>query len=350
METPRGTRIFEPKKMKMHLDNLIKLPGLLQSVLRNSKVQKKFMQKTLYFDIKKSKLENDNSLSDSDFRKITDYYGFAVPAILGEGFCLLRGQRMSERERTALTYLGALTGLFDDFFDEKKLSGQYLQNMMERPESAETQDANERLFVRFVKNALKNASDPKALKKAALKVYEAQILSKKQEDNKISQQEIEEITLQKGGFSILFYRSIFQQAADEAEKLMLYHLGGIGQMENDIFDIYNDHVKGIKTLATTTTHIHELRKAYHARMEEVFSLVHQTDFPTRNKKKFLRFVAMIVARGFVCLDFLEKNEKKTNSTFSLKDYPKKDLICDMGTLNNNLKLMAYHLKCDIRKK
>jgi len=336
--------------MKIHFNNLIKLPCLLQTIIRSSKLQKRFIQQTLAIDIEKSKKENDNSLNDADFRKITSYYGFAVPAILGEGFCLLRGKELSERERTALTYLGALTGLFDDFFDEKELSEHYLKNLMDRPESAETNNANERLFVRFAQNALKNTSDIDGLKKAALKVYEAQVLSKKQKETAINQKEIEDITMQKGGFSILFYRSVFQQVADDSERKMLYYLGGIGQLENDIFDVYNDYVNGINTLATITTKIHDLRKTYTSLMEKTFALVHQTDFSTKNKKKFLRFIALIIARGLVCLDFLEKNEKKTNQTFSLKDYEKQDLICDMGTVKNNLKLISHYAGLDIRKK
>lgn len=334
----------------MHLSNLIKLPGLLQTVLRSSKVQKRFINQTLYFDIEQSKRENDNSLNESDFRKITNYYGFAVPAILGEGFCLLRGKEMSERERNALTYLGALTGLFDDFFDEKELSENYLKNLMDRPESAEVSNSNERLFVKFAQKALKNTSDIDGLKMASLKVYEAQVLSKKQKETAISQEKIKDITLQKGGYSILFYRSVFQQAADDTERQMLYYLGGIGQLENDIFDIYKDYTNGIKTLATTTTHIEELRKVYHSLMEKTIDLVYRTNFSLKSKKKFLRFVALIVARGFVCLDFLEKNEEKTNHTFLLKEYKKKDLICDMGTVKNNMKLINYYLKSDTRKK
>ncbi len=333
----------------MHFNNLIKLPGLLQTVIRSSKLQKRFIQQTLAIDIEKSKKENDSSLSDSDFRKITNYYGFAVPAILGEGFCLLRGKKISNRERNALTYLGALTGLFDDFFDEKELSEHYLKILVDKPEGTNANNSNERLFVRFAKKALENTSDIDALKKASIKVYEAQVLSKKQKLETLTQQEIEDITLLKGGFSIIFYRSVFHNTASEAEEKMLYHLGGIGQLENDIFDVYKDYVNGVKTLATITTKIHDLRQAYTSLMEKTFALVHQTDFSTKNKKKFLRFIALIISRGFVCLDFLEKNEKKTNHTFSLKDYKKQDLICDMGTVKNNLKLIGHYAKCDIRK-
>ena len=333
----------------MHFNNLIKFPGLAWRVYRNLKVQKNFIKQTLVPDIERSKKENDNSLNESDFKKITNYYGFAVPAIMGEGFCLLRGKDLTENERSALTYLGALTGLFDDFFDKKELAEHYLKNLTDNPETAETSDANERLFVHFAQKALKSTFDSNALKQAAKMVYEAQILSKKQAEGALNQETIKDITLKKGGYSILFYRSVFQQQAGDTEREMLYNLGGIGQLENDIFDIYKDYLSGIKTLATTTTKIRELRETYITLMQRTFQLTHKTDFSSKNKKRFLRFVALIVARGFVCLDFLEKNEKKTNNTFSIKEYNRQDLVCDMGTTRNNLKLLAYYLKCNIRK-
>lgn len=313
-------------------------------------MQKHFINQTLVHDIEKSKKENDKSLNDSDFKKITNYYGFAVPAIMGEGFCLLRGKSMSERERSALTYLGALTGLFDDFFDKKELAEHYLKNLTDNPENAETSDANERLFVRFAEKALKDSYDPNALKQAAKKVYEAQVLSKKQKKSSLNQEDIKDITLKKGGYSILFYRSIFQEPANDIEKEMLFLLGGIGQLENDIFDIYKDSISGIKTLATTTNTIQELRNTYNSLMQNTFQLVHKLDFPVKNKKNFLRFVSLIIARGSVCLDFLEKNEAKTDNIFSLKDYSRQELVCDMGTTKNNLKLISYFLKCDIRNR
>jgi len=333
----------------MLLNNLIKFPGLAWRVYRNLKVQKNFINQTLVPDIEKSRKENDNSLNESDFKKITNYYGFAVPAIMGEGFCLLRGKGLTESERSALTYLGALTGLFDDFFDKKELAEHYLKNLADHPETAETRDANERLFVQFAQKALKSTFDPNVLKQAAKKVYEAQILSKKQAEKNLNQEEIKKVTLQKGGYSILFYRSVFEQPVQGIEKEMLYLLGGIGQLENDIFDIYKDYVNGIKTLPSTTTKIRELRETYITLMEKTFQLVHKTNYPLKNKKRFLRFLALIIARGFVCLDFLEKNEKKTNNTFSIKEYNRQDLVCDMGTIRSNLKLMAYYLKCNIRK-
>ncbi|PKO95177.1 MAG: hypothetical protein CVU14_12205, partial [Bacteroidetes bacterium HGW-Bacteroidetes-9] len=140
--------------MKIYLSNLLHLPALLQLFAANAKRQKQFIRETVAIDIEESKVNIDDSLNENDFRKITNYYGFAVPAILGEGFCLLRGKEMTEQERHAMTYLGALTGLFDDFFDEKEIPEQHIKRLIEFPEKEIAKNANERLFVNFYLKAL----------------------------------------------------------------------------------------------------------------------------------------------------------------------------------------------------
>ena len=40
---------------------------------------------------------NDGSMDTDDFKKI-NLYGLAIPAVLGEAFCSLRGKPMTEKE------------------------------------------------------------------------------------------------------------------------------------------------------------------------------------------------------------------------------------------------------------
>jgi len=332
---------------KNRFGNLIYLPKLFMSLWSSIKKQKKFLKTTIVIDIEKSKLNNDNTLTDKDYSKMTGYYGFAVPALLGEGFCILRGRDMSEKERYGITYLGALTGLFDDFFDDHNLSKKHILEMINKPDEELAQNSNQKLFIKFCQIALKNSEDADQVKNIAFKVYDAQVASHKQLLTETTEEEIAKITMDKGGLSLLFYRSVFEDDISENEENMILCLGGIGQLENDIFDIYKDYQHGVRTLATLTTKINELRQTYISLMEETFKLVHQTDYNPKNKRKFLRFISLIICRGFVCFDFLEKNELRTNSKFSLNQYEKKDLICDMGKLSNNIKLLKYYSKTSI---
>lgn len=332
---------------KNRFGNLIYLPQLFMSLWSSMKKQKRFLKTTIILDIERSKLDNDSTLTEKDYSKMTGYYGFAVPALLGEGFCILRGRDMSEKERYGITYLGALTGLFDDFFDDHNLSKEHILEMINNPVEEIARNSNEKLFIKFCQVALENAKDAEKVKSTAYRVYDAQVMSHKQMEKDTSSEEIEQITMDKGGLSLLFYRSVFEDDISENEEEMILCLGGIGQLENDIFDIYKDYQNGVRTLATLTNKINKLRISYKSLMEKTFKLVHQTNFAPKNKRNFLRFISLIICRGFVCLDFLEKNELQTNNTFSLDRYEKKDLICDMGKLSNNIKLLNYYSKTSI---
>jgi len=332
--------------MKNYLNNLIILPGLYFRLVRNLKYQRRFIQKILSAELEVSKETNDNTIDDQDYKKITDYYGYAVPAILGESFCILRGSAMSLKERKALTYLGAISGLFDDFFDKKDLTESYIKKLIEQPEKQPGKNASEKLFISFYNNALEHAVDENLVKSYFFNVFDAQIQSKKQMCAETIIDDIEHITYLKGGISFLFYSSIFGENKNEKERMMIYKLGALMQLENDIFDVYKDHQDGIRTMVTSAKSINHLRKTYVALTEEIFDLARGINYPAKNIKLFLRIISMVICRGFVCLDMLESLESLTNNTFTIAGYARKDLICDMEKPGNFFRTIHYYANCN----
>ncbi len=330
--------------MMSYLKNLVSLPGLYSGLQRNLRFQRKFLKKTLLVDIEESKKTNDGSLSNRDYLKIINYYGLAVPAILGESFCVLRGREMSGAERMALSYLGGLTGLFDDFFDEKDMSNDHILQLVQNIEDPITNSSHEELFLKFYRTALENTSDKQLLIDYFVEVFDAQIFSKKQIDPGIEYEDIKTITYQKGGISLLFYRCALEGKMNSVEKNLLYKLGSLMQLENDIFDIYKDSEGGIKTLVTTEYQIDRLCQQYKGLVAEVFEDVLRTDYPIARKMKFNSIVSLILSRGFVCLEMLNDLQKKTNGVFSIEKYSRKDLICDMEKPVNVLKTINYFAK------
>ncbi|MDD5184026.1 MAG: class 1 isoprenoid biosynthesis enzyme [Paludibacter sp.] len=335
--------------MTNYINNLIQLPGLFFNLIQKLYHQRSFIRETLAIDIEYSKKANDGSLADKDYKKIVRYYGYAVPAIVGESLCILRGRKMSRKERTAITYVGALSGLFDDLIDKKELAENYIKELIEHPYDHTGNDAHEKLFLNFGRKVLENSADTALIKEYYLNVFDAQILSKKQKLQETSVKEIEDITYLKGGCSFLFYCSIFGPVQNEKENRMIYKLGALMQLENDIFDIYKDNRDGIRTLATCEKSMKHLREVYQQLMDEIFQLAQQTGYHRKNIRAFLRIVAAVICRGFVCLDRLEKNEKSTNNTFSLSEYSRKDLICDMEKPVNFLRTIDYYARCNFNQ-
>jgi hypothetical protein len=315
------------------------------ATVSNINRQKKFIDKYISPQLAEAKKTADGSLDDNDLKKITGYYGLAVPAILGEAFCALRGERMTDKERMACTCQGAMTGLGDDFFDKQRLSEQGVKDFIEKPGQFKGNTASENLFLDFYKTALANAPQPVQMQEQIYKVFYAQLLSRQQDKPGLSYEVIKDITILKGSESLMYYRTAFVHPLRKGEKKMLCCLGGLMQLSNDIFDVYKDLQDGVSTLVTTATNIKELRFHYSALLQIGTEAAYRSGYAKKNIRKFLGLISIgIFSRCFVCLDQLERIEKKSGNVFDLKAYSRKDLICDMDTISNKLKSLRYHIK------
>lgn len=315
------------------------------SIVARLNEQKSFIKKHINPLIAEARQLDDDSLDDNDIKKITAYYGLAVPAVLGESFCILRGNPMTEKERLASTCQGAMTGLGDDFFDRQRLSEQGVKDFIENPDRFTGNSASEKLFLHFYKTALANAPQPALMQQQLFRVFYAQLLSKKQDEPGLSADVINDITIRKGAESLLYYRTAFDHPMKSGEEKMLYSLGGLMQLSNDIFDVYKDRQAGVHTLATTTGSIKSLRVHYRALLKLATESAFRSGYSNERVRRFLGLLNLgIFARCLVCLDQLEQLEKRSGGVFELHRYSRKDLICDMDTATNKLRSLRYHIK------
>lgn len=327
------------------IKNTLQAPQLLFTLIKNIKQQKAFIKKNIEPEFVIAKNINDGSLDEADLKKITGYYGLAVPAVLGEAFSFLLGRSMVRKERLAATCQGAITGLGDDFFDKQRLSDEAVKELVENPQQFKVNSASEKLFLHFYTTALANAPNPVLMQAHLLRVYYAQLLSKKQARPGLGYEEIKDITLRKGAESLIFYRTVFNEKVTDAEQRMLWCLGGLMQLSNDIFDVYPDQLNGINTLLTSTKNISDIRQLFISLMQMGYTAAYATRYPRRNVKKFIDIISIaIFSRCLVCLDQLEKNEKRSNNIFAPHLYKRKDLICDMDTIINKWRSLRYHIK------
>ena len=315
------------------------------TTVSNINRQKKIIRKNITPQLTEAQKMVDGSLDNNDLKKITGYYGLAVPAILGEAFCALRGESMTDKERLASTCQGAMTGLGDDFFDKHRLSEQGVKDFIEKPELFTGNTASEKLFLNFYKTALANAPQPTQMQEQIYKVFYAQLLSKQQDKPGLSYEVIKDITIRKGAESLLYYRTAFKHPLKNGEQKMLYSLGGLMQLSNDIFDVHKDYQSGVSTLVTTATGIKELRFHYSALLKTGVDAAYKSGYPKKNVSRFLSLLNIgIFSRCYVCLDQLQRIEKKSGNVFDLNAYSRKDLICDMDTVGNKLKSLRYLIK------
>jgi hypothetical protein len=328
------------KKLKLSWQSV----ETIVTILAYLKRQKKYIRKNIVPFLDEAMAVNDGSIDLEDIKKITGYYGLAVPAVIGEAICVLRHKKMTATERKVSTCQGAMTGLGDDFFDKQRLSETELKNFIEGPDINSGKTELEKIALHFYISALNNSARPLLMKNQVIKVFQSQLLSKKQTKPGLSILKIQEITFQKGGQSLLFYRTAFAHPLKKGEDDVLFVLGSLMQLSNDIFDVYKDLQNGIHTLVTTTSNIHDLRKIYDETLHTGIQATLQLEYNKNDIRKFLRILSMaIFSRCYVCMDQLESNEKNSDNIFRPHQYTRKELVCDMDNWNNKIKSIKYHM-------
>jgi hypothetical protein len=290
------------------------------------------------------KNDNDGSLTPKDFNKITNYYGLGVPGVLGESFCMLRGKPMAENERCCLTFLGGISGMLDDLFDDPEKESVHLEQFILQPEALKPTNTYESLLQHFYLLGLKHSAHPGLLKKQALQVFKSQQKSIDQQNCGKSPKAIQDITYAKGGASFIFYRLCLNNPLQEKEEKLLKHLGGLMQLGNDIFDAWEDHQTNTKTAVTICTDISELRREFINEIQFTFKLARETNFRKDLVEKFLQSSTLAISRVLVCLDQFQKLQLSSGNLFLIEKYRREEMICDMQKPKNQFKAIKYALK------
>ncbi len=326
------------------LKRIIILPRIYFSLKKDVKKQKLYLEAYLPEHLNKVNLNNDGSVDEEDISKIKKYYGLGVPAILGESFCTLRGSIMDQNERECSTLSGAITGLFDDFFDKNRTNAEHIKQMLDTPENINPINDNQKLSLELYKLFLNKLPNQALTKEFISNIYKVQLDTLKQEQPTITNQEILDITNRKGGYSVLFFRSVFGLNLDESEYHALFNLGALMQLGNDIFDVYKDHNSKIYTLVTRTEDIKELKIIFIKQHILTNKLLLSMNYPIENRMLFINKINLGLSRCYVCLNQLEKLQKKTSNIFNIELYTRKEIICDMEKPLNILKSLFIFVK------
>lgn len=273
-------------------------------------------------------------------KKIFKYYGTAVPALVGAFLSQLRHQQLHADERYILTLFGAATGLFDDLFDNGKYSDHEILEILQRPENIITENPETHLFIHLYTKALEKVSAPSTVKAACLEVYSAQRNSRKQKNGRLSQEELLNITAQKGAASLQLYGCLLNHGTTPQLLSILSKTGIVGQMENDIFDVWEDTSAGIQTLANSTSDLTVLRQRYLQAIDDVLLAMDTADIKS---SMAARLFIMIAARGLVCIDFYQKATMSNNGKFVPASLQRIQMICDMDTLVAQWQSLQHYL-------
>tara|TARA_B110000259_G_scaffold49901_1_gene58601 strand:- start:18761 stop:19747 length:987 start_codon:yes stop_codon:yes gene_type:complete len=294
----------------------------------------------LLVDIK-SRFLNWNDLVDSaNEKRMMDY--IIVQTMWTSAFCLLRGGRMEENELKAIVNMSALAPLYDDFFDKKDMPGQKIQKLVNTPFDYEAKSDLELLFLEFSKNVHRNVKNISFCLENALRVFNVQNESKRlATDPSLTRKEVKEIAFEKGASTLVFMGNMLNEPLTISEEIMMNESGGVAQFLDDIFDLWEDSFANRKTLSHPISDIAILEKEFLEKVSLFKKSLNDSGFKKGNIKAFYFPLAFIIGATRVCLEGYKKLQAKSNNIFNVKEYSRKEVVCDME--DNSVRWRAFRL-------
>jgi hypothetical protein len=292
------------------------------------------------------KLENtyNGKFKDEQKQKICNYYGLFITSFLCSSYKRLQGKQLTDAERKRATLFGILTPVGDDLFDEDKLEIDSIRSITFHPESYTANTFSAQVAKEIQTFLLLDVPHREAYLQAAKAVLEIQIETAKQTNQSISKQELEYITYTKGAVSVIIYHQCLDEIADEKMKEVLFLIGSLYQLGNDIFDLYKDVRDNIYTLVNTCDDYSCFRKSFLERIRLQNQKIRELDYSKKNKEEFCFVMNTINARSFVALDQFVRSQKKAGKKIDWWQLQRSNMIVDMEKPRNFLKWLYYAYK------
>lgn len=279
---------------------------------------------------------------ERQFRRWKHY--FYGTTYLAAVFCLLRGYSLNRAEKRRFSLLSALACFFDDLADAVQRHDHSGTPWKGSPEQYGQASDPSGVAVRLL-HTLYQDLPPENLpefKSFLHRVFSVETAGRQQNDQALPAEELQRLTAEKGGCSVLLFRRLLNHPLPEAEKEALFQFGALVQLCDDIFDLWFDRQNGIATLATLLAEQNELPLLQQRFDRQTAITIHafrQTPYPRFRVETALRAVHFLVSITRVCLDRYRDLQKK-RGTLPLDD--RHAMVVDMEQTWNRLRA-ARHL-------
>ncbi len=254
----------------------------------------------------------------------------------------ITGVKLSDNEYKAIGLFSALTALFDDLIDEEGYNSGELKRLCRQELQRNT--VWEHLAIHLFRRigALSPSAD--LYNDHLDKCIDYQTFSGLQMSGKLDIDTLRDISYGKGGYAVLYYRSILSQPMSELEREVLYNMGAITQYSNDIFDLYFDREEKIQTLATNASDMYWLNTDYRS----LVTATNQSFLKLRKQTCAIYQVQfsfhLLIKLTYVALDQLMRlqTKKSPDKAFDMYAHTRQELVCDMDKWSNRFRF-GFHV-------
>lgn len=280
----------------------------------------------VYLQCMEEKLQG--KFDDATFKKVVKSHSVFL-AIVNDAFTLLHGRKTNAGEQERSINYFICSSIFDNFFDEKLLGVDQIESVTFQPKQFIPSTFDQKAFLQahlFLLNGMQDTEDYFVVLR---KEFDAQSASMRQFDKAISNQEIQEITFEKGGNAVLMCRYYLDVQPTKEEEECWYQLGTMIQLSNDLFDIYKDLQHDNQTLAVRCTDAYAMERLYLKQVYAMKKNIAALPYAENSKRTFSISMAATYALGLMGIDQLKRLQQGSTQLPSLKLLPRESLIIDM---------------------
>jgi hypothetical protein len=320
---------------------LFKYLGIARKIYSEIKIQQQFNKDFLIPYLKELEKKYNGKFQPEQKQKILNYYGVFITSFLCSSYKRLYGKDFTNDERKRATLFGILTPVGDDLFDIDKLNIDEVRAITFHPEDYTAATFSSKVAKEIQTFLLRNVPHKEEYLQASKNVLEIQIETTKQTHPDISKEEMERITYTKGAVSVIIYHQSLDETASPQMLDVLFYVGSLFQLGNDIFDLYKDVRDNIYTLINTCDDFIAFKEKFLQRVRIQNQKIMALPYDEKNKKNFCIVMNTINARSVVALDQFIALQKKMNSKIDWWKLKRKDMIVDMEKPKNFLKWLYY---------
>lgn len=265
----------------------------------------------------------------ADLLRRMKQYATLMPVVVGDLYCLLRGYPMSEREREMQNTLSLFTPVYDEWFDNQKLTYNNILPALFNPVTFQPSNKIESLSFTLLQRFHELTPKTMDWQTIATQLTEAQAESRNQTNLNLTTSELNDIMFQKGGHAFRMTRQFLEHPMSAAEEKVVMQMGGLCQFLDDILDIREDYREGVHTLVTDSIDIQLLMQQYESEIQKLFDLAALTDFPKKAQLRFKRRFQCFFGMGLIALKQLYDAQLKYGGQFDPAKLTRQELVCDM---------------------
>jgi len=316
--------------------------NIAKRVYKEIRTQKKFNKNFLVPYLDELEQRHNGIFEPEQRGKILKYYGLFITSFLCSSYKRLYGDTLTTDERKRATLFGILTPVGDDLFDIDKLPIDDIRVITYTPKQYNARTFSAGVATEIQTYLLEHVPHKKEYLEASKNVLDIQVETVKQTKPTITKQDIQRITYTKGAVSVIIYHQCLDVAASLQMLDVLFYVGSLYQLGNDIFDLYKDVRDNIYTLVNTCDDFLAFRNMFVERVKAQNRRIMSLPYKEKDKKEFCIIMNTINARSMVAIDqFLRLQKKMGNKKIDWWQLERKDMIVDMEKKGNIISWIRY---------